>query len=468
MKQQIEGDWFIPTYPNNKLPGILSIDDGEIMLTLYSLKDFRGESVIQNKNEIHRYSIILGETWHGKITLLNTDLLSNSKIGRTLATFTVSPQTVFEGAHFNSIDEIVTSSLTCSYSFLTAWMDDLTYESQFKNVQGIFHDFDSRFYKRTTVEIDNGFTVHIEQFLREHELTNRNSVSFKIHHSVVFTARTEKGLIEFERKAIEFQKLMELGLDCPVSTDFVMMKKGDAEGRPILIHRVKKGSLALGDSDGYRNHGSMLFSYYKLGEIAFTKVIEKWYTSFKTFGVVYNMYLDTHQWFKGTGAFLTSVMFNNRVLNILQGLEQYHRLANEHDDESDEDFESNFRTVLVKLDATDQEWLKQRTSPLTKRLRKRLNELVKTYDYVFEKILANRVERNAFVNELCEIRNSLSHGRNTNPDIGAQSYEIYELARILLLACILDTLGVAVEKAQSLITQSFEYGPTLNAMRKQQ
>jgi hypothetical protein len=62
MKRQFEGDWSIPSYPNNKLPGILTIDGSEIKLTLYSLTDFRGQPLFESENEIHRYTIILGTT----------------------------------------------------------------------------------------------------------------------------------------------------------------------------------------------------------------------------------------------------------------------------------------------------------------------------------------------------------------------------------------------------------------------
>ncbi|SRR5258706_274513 len=468
MKKQFEGDWFIPSYPNNKLPGILTIDEGVIELTLYSLTDFRGQSFIENENEIHRYTIILGETWGDKITLLNSDLLGTNKIGTKLCTFSVAPKTVFEGNHFNSPDEITITSLTCSYSFLTAWMDDLTYDSPLKNQVDTFHDFDSRLYKRTTVEIEDGFNIHIEQFLREHDVTERNSLSFKIHHSVVFVAKSERGFIEFERKAIEFQKLMELGLDCPINAHLAMMNKGETSQKPIFIHRARTYKTISTDSDSYRNHGAMLFSYDKLGENDFKEIMKKWFASFKTYSVVYNIYLDTHQWFKGTGVFLTSVMFNNRVLNIIQGLEHYHRLANEKDDESEEEFKSNLQTILSKLtDSSDHEWLKKRTSPLRKVLRKRLFELLKKYGYMFGELFANSERKMTFVHELSEIRNSLSHGLNTNPDIGIQSYEIYEQSRILLLACILDTLGMTKEKTQELIVQSHEYGPMLRFYRKQ-
>jgi hypothetical protein len=360
---------------------------------------------------------------------LNSDLLSKNKIGETLATFSVAPKIVFEGCHFNSLDEIVITSLTCSYSFLTAWMDDLTHESLFKNQVGPFQDFDSRLYKRVTVEIEDGFSIHIEQFLRKHE-RERSLLSFKIHHSVVFTAKNERGFIEFEQKAIEFQKLMELGLDCPINSHLTMMGKEEGE-RPMFIYRGGNGNARPDESDSYRNHGSMLFSYYKLGENDFKKVIKNWFTSYKTYSVVCNVYLDTHQWFKGTGVFLTSVMFNNRVLNIIQGLEHYHRLT---------------------------------TLQLKKQLDQRLPELLEKCGHVLDQILSSPEKKKAFINELDEIRNSLSHGRNINLNIGAQSYEIYEQARILLLACILDALGMTKEKTQELIVQSHEYGPLLRFM----
>lgn len=467
MKQQIEGDWFIPSYPSTKLPGILTIDESEIVLALFSQVDFTGQPIFDNANEIHRYTIILGEYRNRKITLLNSDLLTKNKIGETLHTFTVSPETVLEGAHFNNEQEIKINSMSCSYSFITAWMEDLMHESHFKDKQGQFHDFDGRFYKRISVEIDDEFMLHIEQFLREHDLAKRNSVSFRIHHSVVFTAKRERGMVEFERKAIQFQKLMELGLDCPSRTQFLRMSQEGTNGESILIWRIKKGNSASIDADSYRNHGSMLFSYFKLGENEFKQVIQNWFNQLKTYEVVYNIYLDTHQWFKDSGAYLTSIMFNNRFLNVMQGLEHYHRLANEQSDESKKEFEAKFQTILCKLEITEQEWLKERTSPLSKKLRKRLNELLKNYDYVFAKILTNRERRDTFINQLCEIRNSLSHGRNTNLDIGAQKYEIYEQARILLLACILDSLGITKEKAQSLITRSHEYGPKLDYMARQ-
>ncbi|MBT1688861.1 ApeA N-terminal domain 1-containing protein [Dawidia soli] len=463
---EINGDWFSPKNPTTKLPGTLTIDDGAMELQLYTETDFLGQPLYDNENEISQYSIILGETWQGKITLVNCDLVAKNKIGKKFATFSISPKLMFEGEHFASTNDINATAISCSYTYLSAWMEDLTHESPFKNITGQLSDLDPRLNKELVIDIENGFSVHIHQFLREHDITKRTRVSHQIHHSVDFVSKTNRPFVEFEEKAIAFQKLMELALDCSITIQWSMMKCGLKNQTTVFITKASSRNRVSKDSDSHRSPSSMLFSYYKLGEHGFKNAINKWFASYTQFSTVYDIYLDTNKRYNETGILLTSIMFNNRVLNIIQGLEQYHRLSNPQDDETKDAFKESLKPILAKLDSKEKDWLKARAFRKTTRLEDRLVRLLEVYATSFTGIFDAPSEKLDFAKHLAEIRNSLSHGRNEKSDIGAENQDAYIKARILLLVCILDSIGINPETSCKLIERCHRYGSPLEFYRK--
>lgn len=193
---------------------------------------------------------------------------------------------MLEGAHFTSITDIKATAVSCSYTYLSAWMEDLTQESPFKYLNGQLKDFDSPINKDTAIELENDLTIHIHQFLRKHDITKPTKLSYQIHHSVDFVSEQARPFVEFEEKAIAFQKFMELGLDCTVKTQWSLMNCGTEKQTTVLITKATTNQKPPNESDSYRNQGSMLFSFDKLGEKGFQNAIKNWFRHYEKYNTI--------------------------------------------------------------------------------------------------------------------------------------------------------------------------------------
>lgn len=459
MKTTYHGEWYSPKYPEVRLQGILEIEDDAIELKLYSPVDFRGEPLNGDGDRISMYSTILGDCQLGKlVTLLDCEWTHSNPISDSFGIFSLRPQIVFEGQHYKNRDEIMFNSISCSYSYLSAWIEDCRTGSDLDKFDEPFSDFDSRFNKTVSIDVGEGFTIRIVQFLRKKGFSIQRKVSFQIHHVVNIVSLEPRVFNVFEMKAHHFRRLLQIGMDTNIRAEFHEGYTHDA--RISIYHPHNKLNKGI-NSDSPLSQGKMLFSYYKLSETDFKTVIRKWFDTIDKYGVIYDFYTDSNQWFKGTGAYLTSVMFNNRILNMMQGLESFHTLSDVDELESEDAFETKFQEVISGLSELHVNWLRERTRRLSKSLRTRLRELVNKFGSIFDMLLVTSREKKDFVDDLVEYRNRLSHGRHTTSDIEIEIEELYLKAKILLLACILHNLGLKDVTIKKMIRESFDRGNEL-------
>jgi len=455
-KHEYRGEWFLPHSSDRRIPGILKINDGKILLTLYSRVDLNGNEVTLGSGSPY-YKLILGQTGQGQITLFNVQYHGFNEIGGGLLSISLLPQTAFQNIHFSSHGEIMANRISCSYTYLDRWAEDMSDTSPFPPSNFPWNDFDNRAAKSIVIPLDDKFTVSIDRFLRKHPQVDRNKLAYEMCYRVDFISNTTEPFAEFEKRAIEFEKLMTLGINRPVRMQ-IDMAKVPQEKLPILIHQVKNSGHD--DENKRPSSRSMLFSYRRLGEASFKDVVFRWFNTFREFGVVYTLYLDSLEWFPGAGVSFTPVMVTNRVLNIIQGLETYHARSTPESGESRQIFKEEFNKIRAKLTADEKRWLDRRTQPARIILKDRLLSLLERHANIFTGILD--VEDAAkLADDLVEIRNSLSHGRNSDFFIDERGVEVYHLARLLLVSCILDILGIRREKIEELLELNIEFGPIL-------
>lgn len=457
MKTEYSGVWWSPKFQNVKLPGVLKIEGDNIELALYAEQDFRGIPFSESSDGVDMYRVILGESRGHKITLLNCSFSGSDSISDTLNTFGVRPEVVIDGKHYNTSDEIVFDRISCSYSFLSAWMEDLSKASEFSHIETPLQDFDDRLHKQVSIDIGDGLTLQIVQFLRKHHITQRRKTSFEIHHVVNILSKDVKSFETFKLKVHEFRKFLELSLTTSVSVWFHSAGVSGSGQESIRFYYPQIKSTKPNTSSDFFPHARMLLSYYKLTNKEFPFVIANWFKTISKYGIVYDFFLDTNKWFEGTGASITSVMFNNRVLNMIQGLESFHMLARGSELESKGDFETKFNELTSGLSADQIQWLRKRSGPLHKDLRTRLTELVEEFGFMLEKVLLSSKDRKSFIHHVKEIRDMLSHARHTEPDVGINNEPLYVASRILLLTCILHTLGLDKVRIKELINRASDY-----------
>jgi hypothetical protein len=463
---EYHGEWFLPKYPHIRLSGILLAEEDKFELTLYSATDFLGNPFINDDNKVNSYSIILGICHDNKVTLVSSDWRKSDRISNSLDTFTVSPHFVLDGAHFQGINEINLKRISCNYSFLSAWMDGQEFYHFFDHENESLESWKQRITKKVTVDINESLSIDILRIVITNEFSERNSIKFSVRHFVEFRSTGSLTLNEFERHAFILKKLIEFSINEPVHVTYDYAISSNPNDRVIAIFQRRKERSQKKDSSDYRNSSFMLFNAKALGESRFQYIVKNWFDSMESHGVIYDMYLDTQQWFLGSGIFLSSVVFNNRFLNIIQSLESFHYIEHQTEEESKEKFKSDFGIILGKLDESkDKEWLRKRTHKFSKNLEHRLYELICTFDFLFADILVSKQDKLAFAQELRKIRNALSHGSHKKTDNADDFRDKYNLSRMLLIACILFKIGFAKDEIREIFNQSFQYSSELHYLR---
>ena len=188
----------------------------------------------------------------------------------------------------------------------------------------------------------------------------------------------------------------------------------------------------------------MIFSTWVLEKEHLNNLIIKWYEN-KEYYHIYDFYLDSHNWFEGTEALLSNVMFNNRFLNLIQALEDYHRKLNDFSIPEKMEFENNKKDVLNLLnkDSNLKKWandhLKFNKYP---DLKGRLSYLV---NYLMEILTGLFKDNNYFKNfpdQAKNYRDMLSHGKMKGTYQGKELNQLFLMAQILLTICILKSLEI--------------------------
>lgn len=190
-------------------------------------------------------------------------------------------------------------------------------------------------------------------------------------------------------------------------------------------------------------------------------MLYKWFDTLKTHAVIYDIYIDTNEWFENSGVYLTPVMYNNRILNLVQALEAFHTIEYESEDESGEDFKKGLSDIFKLLnDEKDKKWIEDRTTPKRKTLRQRLTRLLDDYSIIMDEMFSDYTSKKKFITKLSELRNKLSHARHQSTDLNSDTQEYYFKAKLLLVACILKKLGFDIGQIKNTLESSRQYGST--------
>jgi hypothetical protein len=189
----------------------------------------------------------------------------------------------------------------------------------------------------------------------------------------------------------------------------------------------------------------MLFSKWKLGREELNRIILKWFKN-NDYQNIYHYFIDANNWFQGIDdAWISHIMFNNRFLNLVQGLEDYFRInfPPVRDEKRKADFNEIKQKVIAKI---NDKILKEFTEKHLK---------VSSHWYLSEKLkaifdLCEPVIKEAFgpipatnyTTITKSLRDELSHGRSKNVDLGEELHLSYQMSYLLLSICILKSLDI--------------------------
>ena len=480
--KKYSGEWFIPEI-GLKLSGVLIIDSQEYnqKLKLFSKVDFEGLD-LKNSGPKEVYKIIWGYCeFDSKITLSHCRFQSRNKVGENLFELVYLASMSFFGGLFKDADNLEINELTCRFPYLSSWYD--TNRIYF----GTGSSNDSTDWMKPSFALDElndeiiineDLTIVIERRYDALNLYDTKKLSQEVSHFVHFKSKIPRSLNDFIKSAHIFMQLIKLSTGKLMYIDFVSCIPHKNELQAFDKHllskylveedydyvfisitnfnKIHKRELIKSD---YIHQGNMLFYGGSKENKRLKEIIIRWFNVYEKFSSVYNIFLDTFEWFQNTDALLTEVMFNNRFVNLIQAIENYYPISEANKiKEVEDDLNSNKQRILESVpDKNDQVWLSSNIH-CHMTLKNKLKDLLENKIVIIcNEIFENPKKRNDFIEIIKNNRNKLSHGDKIEISID-KLFDYYHKTLIILISCILDSLNFSQQEIKDNLFRTLKYG----------
>jgi hypothetical protein len=453
-----EGDYFLPG-SEKKFPGRLEVDkeNKRIKLEIFAQETIEGNAInnILDYENQRYHSMIIGDCM-GNVTLYNCSWAATQKIGKGLYQIDYKAEFLFHSVQIKDSNFLVKSA-TFVFPYLASWYDG------WDALGKINLDNRAEFGISAQVEKENNDSVHVSQNLTitVFDKINRRMVEVGVHHSIKYQKYISfnyKNPIQFQETihdASTFCKLLELVHSKPVLYKMVfinvpknfiskepnyILSKGDDIEVHITNYSLNRGK----DVNQHRRHQNyILLSRWNCSKEELKEVIIKWFSNERLYNV-YDYYLDSNNWFQESHEHISNVMFNNKFLNLIQGLEDYYRKCINQGIQDEKAFIDKKGKVLSFIkDAELKKWVNDNFKPSKHvQLEEKIQIILNDIKPIFLETITNHPFFISFPRYAKDKRNELSHGKNKETYQGEEFELYFFITQIILGICILKSLGV--------------------------
>lgn len=452
------GDWWIPGQKRHSGQLIVDEKNESIELHVYGVNYIDGTTIDFFKTDpIDFHQIIFGERTF--CTLFNCHWTGTEEIGNHLFKTIYRIEYVFTGVHIVSTKNPVIGA-TFIFPHLSSWFDGHEMTEKLRGKKDYFVNGKEEIQnslKDETAEINNNLSINF--YDKVDERTEKMHVSYRVEYSKLtrFQYKEAVSFSELLNDAINFVRLLSFCFGKPLNLNIIYVYKKNNDfkrDRHIAVEieeefsiiRVKNYTLKNKKEIATHSYHSrnLLLSRHCCSNEELEKVIMKWFANKHLYNI-YEYYLDSNDWLEGTGAHLSNIMFNNRFLNLIQGLEDYYRQHFEGQKTMADKlaFDEKKRKVLADIENPElKQWLNN-TFKFTKTpsLAEKLNTIVIECNHEMAQLLED-LSIADFPKSAADFRNQLSHGKNKEIYLGQRLHRDYFIAQLLLGVCILRTLEV--------------------------
>ena len=464
MNKEYKGDWYLPE-SKEKIPGKLIINSNlkKITLELYTNIYLTGEPIIYNNIETtnqNQFELILGDSQQ-KTTLNNCVFRSASSIGKNLHKITYEVEFIFLNIHLIKISDLKIYKAEVEYPYLSTFFDG--WES--------IKDFDDKTesnIKSKPISITEKLELILVNKYYKKITKLGEGFEMKYSKSIIFQYSDGETFNEVIRSLYKFSKLLsfttkedtyfnlnniKIPLEQVESYDRYCFIEEDLCQTSIINfshHRhseIDKTSL---------HQNFMLFSKWTFGEKELNHLIKMWFNN-KQLIPIYDFYIDSNNWFKGKSIILSNVMFNNKFLNLIQGLESYYDIKDPVFIKDNDTFTKNRQKLTNEIkDIELKNWaLKNIKFPKTPTLTDKLDYFITKFDEIIKRINGIESFIENFSTEATRYRHELSHGRIEMTYQGQEFHKIYSFSKVLLCFCILESLNITNDGIKKICSSNF-------------
>lgn len=446
-------DWFLPGGKRN--PGSLVINkaEGTMKLEIYSRESIEGTKIefpMGTPNHYHRY--IMGDSNGESFTLYHCQLSSCSQVGNEFYRSEYEGEYLINGAHISNTTGFMVKSGKFLFPNLSSWYDGSESFGKLDHIKGNLQEI----YKEEleSLTIDDNLTLKFIDLVRSR--TEQFGASYTIDHSkyLVFEYANSVPFSQLLTDSISFLKLLEFSFTKPlnhriiavtIDTEHTTHNNNSIIEFEDINYSVTNFSLGknkeISTHRAHQNH--MIVNGWKLSKKELNKVIIKWF-SLKSQRNIIEHYIDSNNWFEDSKtAKLSNVMFNNRFLNLIQGLEDHYRENFEKTSPDQTAFNVRKQAILKSIiDPELKQWFNN-TLKFTRhpRLEEKLKAIVDDCMPIVKEIYGE-ISFDAFPNSAKDFRNQLSHGMNKKINLGDKLHLDFLIAQFLLMLCIMKTLEI--------------------------
>jgi ApeA N-terminal domain 1 len=453
-KETREGQWFLPGN-ELKLSGQLNIDykRNKVELVTRGNNYIEGLQIKLSDHSIEQkysHSIILGETSFENISLINCQWEGTNFLGGDLFEIRYVASIVLFDIHLSKTEDLQINRAVFKFPFLSSWYDG---EKSLFKVDSFGKEPLSSV--KDVVEVTDSLTfTFIDEY---HKKVKEIGVSYEVDFQKRLEFKYTK-YVSFDQllsDATKFSKLIELTLGKKVEYQIQSIgvnsnlteerNQSKIKSDQLYISVIYFGSYSNRNAleKNYVSQNFSLISGWILSREELNLVIRKWFSNIEYFHI-YDYYLDSNNWFEGTGAVLTNVMFNNRFLNLIQALESFQKKTDAVYKRDINEFNviKNRIFEFLKSEPCLANWIDDNVKlPENLTLKERLQDLVLKIAPIIKSLFRNTELFSDFPKMAKDYRHMLSHGNLEGTDLGTPLIVLFHQAQFILLLLILQTLG---------------------------
>lgn len=464
------GLWFLPN-SDVKVPGKLFVNENKtkITLQLFTKTYLSGNQFefLKSKRDDDYIEFIYGDNGRSRfsqVTLFGCSFSKLSVVGGDIHQLEYSVQFVFEDVHILSREHLLINNITVLFpnsdTFFNGW-GSVEVEEQEKQKE---------YYRiSTTIKVNDDLSIDSINEKRE-KITATKNYSVEYRHHFDFNYKEPVDIDIVYQDCVVFKKMMEFSTRRKLAfiirganIDFQNIKEQKngytlPSGEKTTSARAYIfGKLTLNqkpfENTKKTHQNFLLFSKWSESDETLNTLIKNWFSN-KELQPIYDIYIDTIDW--GTDGVISNVNFNNRFLNVMQGLEAYYDFLNPEFKMINETFIAQRQEVINALDTKHlKDWVRTNSKfPKHANFSIKLMFLVNKYKDVLTGLQISIEFLKAYPNNAKEYRHKLSHGKINKTFQGKVLDSLFRFSQLLLCVCILDSIDMKKEKIISRISSN--------------
>lgn len=444
------GYFWLPSAPERKIPGTLSITDGgDIELEVIGLFDESIEALNGN-DDLRR---IVGHIENdGLVTLDNcfyrVKNISFGGISKSL----VCVNKALVGVAYETGESVSFNTFIFSVEGIDEWVGisgikvNNFYESKTAKIEYTPPE-------EITINLNNGMQLFIRFSWTYPGYPNQTEakITQKIYFDLVSTE--ERELNDFIFIAHKITTLLCFSIDKTVCIEHVTATAnsisrdiGDGKSKPVSI-KIYYPSLPYSKEEPKIEWRRMLFRYGNIANNA-EKVINNWIDAYDKIGVALDLYFSTTM---GAQKYL-----DGKFLALAQGLETYHRRISNEKMMDEEKFQNLVKSLHDLCPKENQEWLAGRLKhgneiAFTKRIKSIIDP--------FKAIAWSSAERGKIIRNIVDTRNYLTHFDESLKPKAVSGIDLLHLCskmEILFQLHFLYVLGFTQDEIKSIFDNCYQ------------